>query len=71
MYGNGLGTEPLRRGNKNNNNNKTSSQSTYQQEILRANASIKIASDLAMKYRKNVQYNLEANKPREDKSMEE
>lgn len=35
------------------------------QEILRANASVKTASDLAMKYRKNVQYNLEANKPRE------
>jgi len=36
------------------------------EEILRANASVKIASDLAMKYRKNVQYNLEANKTRED-----
>jgi DASH complex subunit DAD4 len=30
------------------------------QEILRANASVKIAADLATKYRKNVQYNLAA-----------
>jgi len=30
------------------------------QEILRANASVKTAADLATKYRKNVQYNLEA-----------
>ncbi|KAG6857336.1 hypothetical protein H0H87_005639 [Tephrocybe sp. NHM501043] len=29
-------------------------------EILRANAYIKTAADLATKYRKNVQYNLEA-----------
>jgi DASH complex subunit DAD4 len=36
------------------------------QEILRANAYIKTAADLAMKYRKNVQYNLEANKPEGD-----
>ncbi|KAG8217818.1 hypothetical protein J3R82DRAFT_5982 [Butyriboletus roseoflavus] len=32
------------------------------QEILRANASVKVAADLATKYRKNVQYNLEATK---------
>ncbi|KIJ16823.1 hypothetical protein PAXINDRAFT_131755 [Paxillus involutus ATCC 200175] len=32
------------------------------EEILRANASVKIAADLATKYRKNVQYNLEATK---------
>ncbi|KAG6837542.1 hypothetical protein H0H93_007723 [Arthromyces matolae] len=31
-------------------------------EILRANAYIKTAADLATKYRKNVQYNLEATK---------
>lgn len=30
------------------------------QEILRANASVKIAADLTTKYRKNVQYNLAA-----------
>ncbi|EGO25929.1 hypothetical protein SERLADRAFT_466780 [Serpula lacrymans var. lacrymans S7.9] len=30
------------------------------EEILRANSSVKIAADLASKYRKNVQYNLEA-----------
>jgi len=30
------------------------------QEILRANASVKIAADLATKYRKNVQYHLAA-----------
>jgi DASH complex subunit DAD4 len=30
------------------------------QEILCANASVKIAADLATKYRKNVQYNLAA-----------
>ena len=35
------------------------------QEILRANAYVKTAADLALKYRKNVQYNLEANKPEE------
>ena len=33
---------------------------TTRQEILRANASVKIAADLATKYRKNVLYNLEA-----------
>ncbi|EDR12814.1 uncharacterized protein LACBIDRAFT_311686 [Laccaria bicolor S238N-H82] len=32
------------------------------EEILRANASVKTAADLATKYRKNVQYNLEATK---------
>ena len=32
------------------------------QEILRANASVGVAADLATKYRKNVQYNLEATK---------
>ena len=32
------------------------------QEILRANASVKTAAELATKYRKNVQYNLEATK---------
>ncbi|KAK0190968.1 DASH complex subunit Dad4 [Armillaria mellea] len=30
------------------------------EQILRANASVKIAADLTTKYRKNVQYNLEA-----------
>ena len=30
------------------------------QEVLRANAHVKTAADLASKYRKNVQYNLEA-----------
>lgn len=35
------------------------------QEILRANASVKTAADLATKYRKNVQYNLEATKGNE------
>lgn len=30
------------------------------EEILHANASVKIAADLATKYRKNVQYNLAA-----------
>ncbi|KIM77820.1 hypothetical protein PILCRDRAFT_610358 [Piloderma croceum F 1598] len=35
------------------------------EEILRANAYVKTAADLATKYRKNVQYNLEANKPEE------
>ncbi|KAK0486939.1 hypothetical protein EDD18DRAFT_1192480 [Armillaria luteobubalina] len=33
---------------------------TSPQQILRANASVKIAADLTTKYRKNVQYNLEA-----------
>ncbi|EIW85037.1 hypothetical protein CONPUDRAFT_47380 [Coniophora puteana RWD-64-598 SS2] len=32
------------------------------EEILRANASVKIAAELSTKYRKNVQYNLEATK---------
>ncbi|KAF8165449.1 DASH complex subunit Dad4 [Crassisporium funariophilum] len=32
------------------------------EEILRANSSVKTAADLATKYRKNVQYNLEATK---------
>ncbi|KII92499.1 hypothetical protein PLICRDRAFT_155083 [Plicaturopsis crispa FD-325 SS-3] len=32
------------------------------EEILRANAYVKTAADLAQKYRKNVQYNLEATK---------
>ncbi|KAF9568969.1 hypothetical protein CPC08DRAFT_624334 [Agrocybe pediades] len=32
------------------------------EEIIRANASVKTAADLATKYRKNVQYNLEATK---------
>ncbi len=31
-------------------------------EILRANASVKTVADLATKYRKNVQYNLEVTK---------
>lgn len=31
-------------------------------EIVRANQTVKIAADLATKYRKNVQYNLEATK---------
>ena len=30
------------------------------QEILRANENVNIAADLVTKYRKNVQYNLEA-----------
>ncbi|KAI0066181.1 hypothetical protein BV25DRAFT_1797392 [Artomyces pyxidatus] len=30
------------------------------EEIIRANLPVKIAADLATKYRKNVQYNLEA-----------
>jgi len=30
------------------------------QEIHRANTSVKIAADLAVKYHKNVQYNIEA-----------
>jgi DASH complex subunit DAD4 len=30
------------------------------EEILHANSGVKIAADLATKYRKNVQYNLEA-----------
>lgn len=30
------------------------------QEIVRANEQVKIAADLVTKYRKNVQYNLEA-----------
>ncbi|KAF8897433.1 DASH complex subunit Dad4 [Infundibulicybe gibba] len=32
------------------------------EEIMKANASVKTAADLATKYRKNVQYNLEATK---------
>jgi len=36
--------------------------STPSKEILRANTSVKIAADLATKYRKNVQYNMEATK---------
>ncbi|KAF9058021.1 DASH complex subunit Dad4 [Panaeolus papilionaceus] len=32
------------------------------EEIIRANQTVKIAADLATKYRKNVQYNLEATK---------
>ncbi|KAF8192471.1 hypothetical protein BJ912DRAFT_262066 [Pholiota molesta] len=32
------------------------------EEILRANASVKTAADLTTKYRKNVQYNMEATK---------
>ncbi|KAJ7172239.1 DASH complex subunit Dad4 [Mycena filopes] len=33
-------------------------------EILKEHASVKIAADLATKYRRNVQYNLEATKDR-------
>ncbi|KAJ7444825.1 DASH complex subunit Dad4 [Mycena latifolia] len=32
------------------------------EEILRANSQVKIAADLATKYRRNVQYNMEATK---------
>ncbi len=32
------------------------------QQILQANASVKIAAELTNKYRKNVQYNLDATK---------
>ncbi|KAJ2931695.1 hypothetical protein H1R20_g5468, partial [Candolleomyces eurysporus] len=32
------------------------------EEVLRANSSVKIAAELSTKYRKNVQYNLEATK---------
>ncbi|EPT01983.1 DASH complex subunit Dad4 [Fomitopsis schrenkii] len=35
------------------------------EEIIRANAHVKIAADLATKYRKNVQYNLEATRAAE------
>ncbi|KAF5365898.1 hypothetical protein D9757_011050 [Collybiopsis confluens] len=35
------------------------------EEILRANAYVQTASDLSMKYRKNVQFNLEATRARE------
>ncbi|PCH35872.1 hypothetical protein WOLCODRAFT_126393 [Wolfiporia cocos MD-104 SS10] len=35
------------------------------EEIVRANAHVKTAADLVTKYRKNVQYNLEATKPAE------
>ncbi|KAH9978901.1 hypothetical protein BGW80DRAFT_703019 [Lactifluus volemus] len=34
------------------------------EEIIRANAYVKTAADLATKYRKNVQYNLEATSAR-------
>ncbi|KAF9263519.1 hypothetical protein PQX77_000076 [Marasmius sp. AFHP31] len=36
------------------------------EEILRANAYVKTAADLSVKYRKNVQYNLEATKGLKD-----
>lgn len=35
------------------------------EEIIRANAHVKIAADLVTKYRKNVQYNLEATRAAE------
>ena len=36
------------------------------EEIIRANAHVKIAADLVTKYRKNVQYNLGATQPAEE-----
>ncbi|KZT04327.1 uncharacterized protein LAESUDRAFT_703698 [Laetiporus sulphureus 93-53] len=36
------------------------------EEIIRANSQVKTAADLVTKYRKNVQYNLEAMKGSED-----
>ncbi|THH13316.1 hypothetical protein EW146_g6892 [Bondarzewia mesenterica] len=38
------------------------------EEVLRANAHVKTAADLATKYRKNVQYNLEAIRDSEERS---
>ncbi|KAJ7219568.1 DASH complex subunit Dad4 [Mycena pura] len=38
------------------------------EEILRANAQVKIAADLSTKYRRNVQYNLEATRGDRDNS---
>ncbi|TFY67196.1 hypothetical protein EVG20_g4027 [Dentipellis fragilis] len=41
------------------------------QEVLRANAYVKTAADLVTKYRKNVQYNLEATRELESAEAEE
>lgn len=38
------------------------------EEIIRANAHVKIAADLVTKYRKNVQYNLEATQAAEGRA---
>ncbi|PCH35858.1 hypothetical protein WOLCODRAFT_81190, partial [Wolfiporia cocos MD-104 SS10] len=40
------------------------------EEIIRANAHVKTAAGLVTKYRKNVQYNLEATKPADDDKHE-
>ena len=40
------------------------------EEIIRANAHVKIAADLVTKYRKNVQYNLGATQPAEEGAAE-
>ncbi|PCH35865.1 hypothetical protein WOLCODRAFT_81278 [Wolfiporia cocos MD-104 SS10] len=39
-------------------------------EIIRANAHVKTAADLVIKYRKNVQYKLKATKPADDDKEE-
>ncbi|KAA1475135.1 hypothetical protein DENSPDRAFT_841882 [Dentipellis sp. KUC8613] len=41
------------------------------EEVLRANAYVKTAADLVTKYRKNVQYNLEAMRELENAEAEE
>lgn len=40
----------------------------YPQEIVRADVDIKVAADLVAKYRKNVQYNLNATRATEPES---
>ena len=60
MHGNDSRAEPLCGGACYRNTVNVQCQLAHLQEILRANASVKIAADLATKYRKNVQYNLAA-----------
>lgn len=62
MYGNGTGTQPLHGGKQTLRHDFRRDLDSLVQEILRANAYVKTAADLATKYRKNVQYNLEATK---------
>ena len=54
------GTEPLRRGTSHVLGSRYVAYA--EQEILRANAYVKTAADLSTKYRKNVQYQLDATK---------
>lgn len=67
MHRNHSGAEPLLGGNGGATDIIAGAEQVNQ-EILRANASVKTAADLVTKYRKNVQYNLEATKGSDGKA---